>query len=86
MQMDTTISQISNTTLKGFFARILNPSPAYWGTAFLLLAAWIFRPMLLSEAFTIVSDKNTGSGTDFILLAFQLILKTIFLSLMRGSV
>jgi ribose transport system permease protein len=54
MQTDTTISQTSNTTLKGFFARILDLSPAYWGTAFLLLAAWIFRPMLLSEAFFLV--------------------------------
>jgi ribose transport system permease protein len=52
--MDTAISRSPYIALKRLFAGASDLSPAYMGTAFLLIAAWIFRPMLLSEAFFMV--------------------------------
>lgn len=48
------VSPTACKALKSLFTRALDLSPAYWGTAMLLIAAWIFRPMLLSEAFFLV--------------------------------
>jgi ribose transport system permease protein len=52
--MNTAISQSPYIALKRLFAAASDLSPAYLGTAFLLIAAWIFRPILLSQAFFLV--------------------------------
>lgn len=54
MKTDTAVSPNPYAALKSLPAKALDLSPAYWGAFFLLIAAWIFRPILLSEAFFLV--------------------------------
>ena len=52
--MNTIISQSPYFPLKRLLVAVSDLSPAYLGMTFLLIAAWIFRPILLSEAFFLV--------------------------------
>ena len=75
-------------SIEGGFRRLLvavwDLSPAYYGTALLLIAAFIFRPMLLSEAFFWVILRQ-AAPLGMVVLGQSMVMRCLSIDLSIGG-
>jgi ribose transport system permease protein len=83
--MNIAISQSPYNAFKRLFAAASDLAPAYWGTAFLLLAALIFRPMLLSEAFFLVILRQ-AAPLGMLVLGQSIVIRCRSIDLSMGGI
>ena len=75
-------------SIEGGFRRLLvavwDLSPAYYGTALLLIAAFIFRPMLLSEAFFWIILRQ-AAPLGMVVLGQSMVMRCLSIDLSIGG-